>query len=194
MPLEDVVRPAQTPPAAPGYRAPPTRGFNPDPPETAIGDDSDPTDRGPYARTDAINDHQRYPQLRKTLAGGQEIASAWRQASVAFEIDPNACSVWRLRVQSAALTLTFKALEALPDGLTGSLWANAVRVATVEIILDWQTAASGDRTLTLANVRFADSAAPTWTAGVGRDRLIVQVFSDGDLIGSEAGLNLGVPS
>jgi hypothetical protein len=124
---------------------------------------------GDVARTDAINDHQRFPQLRKLLAGGQCVASAWRQASGAFEIDPNACSVWRLRVQSAALTLTFKALEALPDGLTGSLWANAVRVATVEIILDWQAAASGDRTLTLANVRFTDATAPTWTAG-GRPR------------------------
>jgi hypothetical protein len=103
------------------------------------------------------------------------------------------CSVWRLRVQSAALTLTFKALEALPDGLAGSLWANAVRVATVEVILDWQAAASGDRSLTLANVRFTDATAPTWTAAAGRDRLIVQVFSDGDLYGTEAGLNLGVP-
>jgi hypothetical protein len=71
MSIEDVVRPAQTPPSAPGYRAPPTRGLNPDPPTTTIEPDGDATDLGDVARTNAINDHQRFPQLRKLLAGDQ---------------------------------------------------------------------------------------------------------------------------
>jgi hypothetical protein len=194
MSIEDVVRPAQTPPPAPGYRAPPTRGLNPDAPETSFGDDGDATDAGPYARLDQVNDYARFPGLRKLLAGVHEVASPWRAVSSSFEIDPNVCGIWRLRVQSTSLTLSFKALEALPAGLAGSLWANAVRVATVEVILDWQAAASGTRTLTLTGVRFADATAPTWTPGVGRDRVIVQVFSDGELYGTEAGLNMGVPS
>src|SRR4051812_24299396 len=103
MAIEEVVRPAQSPERAPGYRAPPTRGLNQDPPSTTIEPDGEATDQGNLARTDAINDHQRFPQLRKLLAGGQEVASAWRQASTAFEIDPNVCAIWRLTVQSAAL-------------------------------------------------------------------------------------------
>jgi hypothetical protein len=194
MSIEDVVRPAQSPPPAPGYRAPPTRGLNQDAPSATIGDDDAGTDTGPFARLDEINDFARFPALRKLLAGGQEIASSWRDVSGAFEIDPNVCGVWRLRVQSTDLALTFKALDALPAQLAGGLWANAVRVATVEVILDWQSAASGDRALTLADVRFPDSSAPVWTAAAGRDRLMVQVFSDGQLEGFEAGLNTGVPA
>jgi len=194
MALEEIVRPAESPRQGSGYRARSTRGTNADTPATTFGADGSPTEAGPYARVDQPQDYSRYPQLRKMLAGGQEIASAWRSVSSSVQIDPNACSIWRLKCQSANLTITFADLEGLPEGLQGTIWENAVRVATVEIIIQWMVAAPSGRTLNLSGVTFTDSSAPDWTPTAATDALHVQIFSDGQKLGFVLGLDLGVPA
>lgn len=192
--MEELVRPNQAPQQAAGFRAPSTVGLNEGEPLTTFGNTGDgQTDLGPYARTDEPEDYSWWPRLRMLFAGGQEVVSEWKDVSTTFEINPNVCSVWRLRCQSAALTLTFTAVES-PSWISNLLiWAGVKRVCTVEIIIDWQSA-SDPRVLTLANVRFPDSETPEWTTTAGRDVLIVQTTSDSEKYGFVAGLNVGVPS
>lgn len=192
--MEDLVRPNQAPQKAAGFRAPSTVGLNEGVPEVTFGDGgSGQSDDGPYARVDEPEDYSWWPRLRMLMAGGQEVVSEWKDVSASFEINPNVCSVWRLRCQSASLALTFAAVEA-PSWIAKLLvWSGVKRICTTEIIIDWQSA-SDPRTLTLSGVRFPDGEAPEWTATTGRDVVIVQTTSDSEKYGFVAGLNVGVPS
>lgn len=194
MAFEEVVRPAVAPPASPGFRPPASLGVNAAPPNAAYGSDVGATDTGPFARKDIAEDYQNFPQLRKLLAGGLEIASNWRAVSGTFQINPNVCGIWRLRCYTPSLALTFAALDPMPESLVGTIWANAQRVATIEIKIDWMVAAGDERVLTLAGVRFADGEKPIWTPIVGRDVLMVQLTSDGDNEGFPVSLDAKVPT
>lgn len=191
--MEEIVRPFQAPATAPGFRAPSTSGVNSDTPTCVIGDrQNGQTDTGPFARTDEPESWERWPQLGHLTAGAQEVATAWLDVSSSFEIDPNVCAIWRLRCHSAALAITFSALDSLPME-EGSLYAPMVRVATIQIIVDWQSAATGARSLTLSGVEFAESESPVLTTSAGKDILHVQVTSDGEKYGAVVALNVGEP-
>lgn len=193
--MEEFVRPSQAPPPSAGYRTPPVGAVNEGEPTTTFGAaPNGQSDLGPFARTDEPEDYGWWPRLRMLLTGAQEVASAWKNVSGSVTLDPNACSVWRLRCQSAALSITFAALEtpAWIDQLL--IWAGVKRIATVEIIIAWQVAASGSsRTLTLSDVMFEDGEAPDWTPTVGTDIFHVQVTSDGDKYGFVLGLDMAAP-
>lgn len=192
--MEDLVRPFQAPSPAPGFRAPSTSGSNPDTAATEIGNrPNGQTDQGPYARVDQPEDYKWWPRLKMLVSGALEVTSDWINVSNSVVIDPNICSVWRLSCQSASLAITFVDLE-VPTWIEQMLiWAGVKRVATIEIIINWGVAASGARTLTLSGVRFPDGTAPDWTATAGRDVVIIQKTSDGELYGFAAGLDMRVP-
>lgn len=187
--MEDIVRPNQAPAKAPGYRTAPTTGINQANPAVTFGSNSSgQNDTGPYARVDEPEDYGWFPRLRVLLAGVIEVISEWKDVSGSFEIDPNVCSVWRLRCQSTSLSLSFAALET-PSWISRFfIWKNVIRVATVEVIIDWQVATS-TRTLSLSGVRFPDGTAPIWTITAGRDVLIVQITSDNEKYGFAAALD-----
>lgn len=177
-----------------GFRAPSTRGLNQDDPILNLSAGTSQQDLGVYARTDEPEHFSRWPHTGVLVTGLHEICSAWVSVSGSYEINPNACAVWRLKCFSSSLTLTFASLDALPSGASATLWSTASRVATIEIIVEWQGTSSGARTLTLSGVRFATGTAPTWTTTAGRDVVIVQVMSDGDKYGFAAALDSRVPS
>lgn len=193
--MEEIVRPFQAPAQRPGFRAPSTSGLNSDTPAATIGNMAAvQTDETPFARTDEPEDYGWWPRVNMLLAGMMEIVSEWIPVSSAVTINPNICNVWRLRCQSTSLAISFSALTS-PSWINQLLiWAGVVRVSTLEIIIDWQVAASGSRTLTLSSVRFPDGATPVWTPTTGRDVLIVQITSDGERYGFVAGLDVRVPS
>lgn len=194
MSLEDVVRPALPPQRAPGFRPPASRGINQDTPAVSFGEDSAPTTTGPYLRDDQINDFARFPALNGVFAGDQGVASAWKDVSGSVELDLNKCNSWRLRAQSASLAITFADLDALPAALDGTLWEGAVREVVAKIVIEWQSAASGSRTLTLSGVRFDDGAAPDWsTDALSRDILQIYMNSDGEKYGFAPALDTRVP-
>lgn len=193
--MEDIVRPNQAPPSAPGFRAPASVGINQGVPAITIGDGpSGQTDFGPYARTDEPEDYGWFPRLRVLLAGVIEVVSPWKSVSGSFVVNANVCSVWRLNCQSNSLSLSFTALET-PSWLARQfIWAGVRRVATVEVIIQWASSVSGTRTLTLSGVRFPKGAIPRWTSAAGRDVVLIQITSDGELYGFAAGLDIKVPT
>lgn len=192
--MEDLVRPAQSPGKSQGYKPPPANAINQASPVLDIaGDASAVPETDLHAYLDRVTDHAFWPHLRMLLAGAQEIVSAWRNVTTSFTINPNVCSVWRLKCYSETLSLTFDALEALPEDIAATLWASSIRVATIEIIVDWQAAVSGSRTLTLSGVKFADGEVPIWTPTTGEDTILVQITSDGEKRGFAAGLDMQVP-
>ena len=192
--MEEIVRPFQSPQRAPGFRTSPLSGFNESRPLVAIGEESGQTDFSPFARVDEPEDYGWWPRLKMLLAGGQEVASVWKDVSDSFEIDPNVCLIWRLRCQSAALTLTFAALET-PSWIDRLLiWRNVTRVATVQVIIAWQTTASPTRTLTLTGVKFPRASAPDWSITATEDVLQLQITSDGEKRGYLSGVGMGTPS
>jgi hypothetical protein len=189
MTMEPVIRPAQAPPQGEGYRVPPTREINTAVPAITIGDGPNPIDPGPVVRTDQANDMGFYPLLRANLVGGHEAVTPWISVAGSYEIDPNACGVWRLRCLTSSLTLTFAALTALP--VTSGIFATMRRMVTLSVIIDWQAAASGSRTLTLSGVKFEGGTAPDWSTDSGKiDSLVLQITSDGDKFGYPAGIGL----
>jgi hypothetical protein len=185
--MEEIIRPLTLPARSQGYKSPSTRGQNADDPLLALEGGAAQTDRTVYARTDEPEDFARNPHTGVLVTGLHEICSAWVSVSGSYEINPNACGVWRLRAYSSSLTLTFASLDALPSAASATLWSTAVRTATIEIIIEWQSAAS--RTVTLSGVRWAGGTAPTWTTTAGRDVVIVQVMSDGDKYGFAAAMD-----
>ncbi len=191
--MEEIVRPAQAPLPSPGFKQPPTNGLNQDPALLAINAGAAQRDQSVYARTDEPEDFNRNPLTRVLVTGAQEICSKWITVAGSYEINPNACSVWRLRSETSTLTLTFAALDALPDSADDTLWATAIRVATVEVIIEWATAAT--RTVTLSSVRFPGGTKPSWTATASaRDAFIVQITSDGEKYGFATGMDTKVPA
>lgn len=192
--MEEIVRPFQKPDRSQGFRPQSQLERNTARPLVAIGALPDgQTDFSPFARVDEPEDYGWWPRLRVLLAGGAEVCSVWKDVSGAFEIDPNVCLIWRLKCQSTALSLTFKALET-PSWINRLLiWRNVNRVATVQVVIDWQAAASGTRTLTLGGVAFEAGETPEWTATVGKDVLQVQITSDGEYYGYPTALDVSVP-
>ena len=191
--MEEIVRPSQAPLPKPGYKQPATNGINQDDPILALQSGAAQQDLGQYARTDEPEDFARNPHTRVLLTGVHEICSAWIPVAGSYTINPNACSVWRLKAQSSTLALSFAALEDLPDNAENTLWETAERVATVEIIIWWTVA--GTRTVTLSGVRFPAGTAPTWTAtDEARDAFLVQITSDGEKYGFASGLDTRVPA
>lgn len=185
--MEEIVRPFVAPQDAAGFRAPSTRGVNADTPELVFGEGSSgQSDTGPYAHTDQPEDYGWWPRLKTLIAGVQEVASDWISVSGTVNINPNICSIWRLQCQSAALTITFDALET-PSWLTRLLiWRNVKRIASLEIIVEWVSSTTGTRTLTLSGVRFANGEAPTWSPSATRDVVFVHITSDGEKYGFPA--------
>ena len=194
--MEEIIRPFQTPPRSPGYRTPATAGVNRGAPSMTIGENrTGQTDFGPFARTDETEDWSRWPHMGHLTAGAQEIVSPWKDVANNFTINPNVCSIWRLRCHSESLTITFGDLDTLPRRISGTVFANAQRAATIEIILDWQTAATTpSRVLSLPGVRFTDGQAPAWSLTAARDVFHVQVTSDGEKYGVPIGFAMAEPT
>jgi hypothetical protein len=194
MSMEEIIRPFQRPEKSQGYRAPSPKGTNQGTPAITFGAQRRGAPADPYARTDEPEDWGRWPQLRSLLAGGQELASDWRDVSGSVELNPNACTEWLLRCHSESLNISFASLEALPRGVQGTIFATAVRATTVSIVINWQHPSSGVRGLTLSGVLFPDSTMPDWTVAAGMDLAMVKLYSNGLMIGRAVALALGEPS
>ncbi len=191
--MEEIIRPFEAPVRSPGFRVQPRQGLNEARPLLDIGAPDGQQDFSPFARVDEPEDYGWWPRLKMLLAGGQEVTSIWKDVSTTFEIDPNVCGIWRLRCHSEALSLSFVALES-PTWINKFLiWNNVARIATVQIIIDWQIAASNTRTLSLSGVKFTAGTAPDWTATTGIDVLQVEIGSDGGMYGAALALDTRVP-
>lgn len=193
--MEELVRPFAAPQDAAGFRAPSTRGVNSDAPELVFGEGSSgQTDEGPYARIDEPEDYGWWPRLKMLISGVEEVLSDWISVSGSVTIDPNICSIWRLRCQSSSLSISFEAIET-PSWIERLLiWRDVKRVASLEIIVEWVGSTTGTRSLTLSGVRFANGEAPTWSLSATRDVVLVQITSDGEKYGFPAGTDMRVPS
>lgn len=191
--MEELTRTSQLPAQSSGYKAPSPKGTNADQPVTAFGGRSLGAPASPYARKDRPEDWERWPQLRKLIAGGLEVSTDWIDVSGSYSIDPNYANIFLLRCRSSGLTLTFSSPEGLPDAAEGSLWENVVRAATITVVVDWLASASGTRSFTLTGVNFPDHTTPEWTTDAGMDVVQVAVWSNGLMLGKDVGFNFGEP-
>lgn len=193
MSLEGLIRPFQSPEKSQGHRPSPTAGLNADPAALDVGD-GDVAGRDPaVVRNDQVIDLNRWPVLNAAHGATEDVVLE-RAVTGSFSVDMKVSGVLLLRATGSALSLTFGSLPALPEDQARSMWYARSRVITVQITINWLSAASS-RTVTLSGVRFNNGDGPSWsTTANSYDTILVQKFSNGLLLGYQPGKDQKVPT
>jgi hypothetical protein len=187
MDLEQVVRPAESPRPAQGFRAPSTKGVNPGTGEISFGGDT-ARNPEPVVRTDQDNNFDNWVQSGTWRVADGEIGTVPVPISGSFQIDTRVPAHW-LQPQGSTITLTMSALPSLATEQQGSIYAGARRLRTIQVVLQWADA--GTRTVTIDGALWAGGEQPTWTEDAGGiDVIQLQLWSNGTLLAFESGTDM----